>query len=144
LIVEFGAHGERAVEYLRTAERMLELSADASSPRHAECVAYCLREALKSIPESYGGLGGGEWRTRSRKVWEAKQRFAQVRRISGADEAEVLRELLDKIDDLARTFEQESIHQKRLIAVMVERTGRRAAGVGHKAGGRLPGSPDSA
>ena len=64
LIVEFGAHGERAVEYLRTAERMLGSSADTSSPRHAECVAYCLREALKTIPGSYGGLGGGEWRTR--------------------------------------------------------------------------------
>ena len=123
MIVEFGAHGERAVEYLRTAERMLGSSADASSPRHAECVAYCLREALKTIPGSYGSLGGGEWRTRSRKVWEAKQRFAQVRGVPGADEDGALRELLDSIDDLARTFEQETIHQKRLIAVMVERTG---------------------
>jgi hypothetical protein len=123
LIVEFGAHGERAVEYLRTAERMLGSLADTSSPRHAECVAYCLREALKTIPGSYGGLGGGEWRTRSRKVSEAKQRFGQVRGMPGADEAGALRELLDRIDDLARTFEQESIHQKRLIAVMVERTG---------------------
>ena len=123
LIVEFGAHGERAVEYLRTAERMLSSSADMSSPRHAECVAYCLREALKTIPASYGGLGGGEWSIRSRKVLEAKQRFAQVRGVPGADEAGALRELLVSIDDLARIFEQESIHQKRLIAVMVERTG---------------------
>ena len=34
-----------------------------------------------------------------------------------------LRDLLDSIDDLALTYEQETIHQKRLIAVMVERTG---------------------
>ena len=121
--MEFGAHGERAVEYLLTAERMLSSSADTSSPRHAECVAYCLREALKTIPGSYGCLGGGEWRSRSRKVWEAKQRFAQGQGVPGADEAGALSDLLSSIDDLARTFEQETIHQKRLIAVMVERTG---------------------
>ena len=123
LIVEFGAHGERAVEYLKTAERMLGPSADTSAPRHAECVAYCLREALKTIPGSYGSLGGGEWRTRSRKVLEAKQRFTQVWGVPGANEDLMLRDLIASIDDMARTFEQETIHQKRLVAVMVERTG---------------------
>ena len=43
-----------------------------------------------------------------------------------------LRDLLDRIDDLALTFEQETIHQKRLIAVMVERTGAEPLASGTK------------
>ena len=123
LVVEFGDRGRRAVEFLRTAASLLTSRADPLPPRHAECVAYCLREALKTITASYGGLGGGEWRARSRKVSEAKQRFEQIRGLPGADSDGALRDLLDMIDDLAITFEQETIHQKRLIAVMVERTG---------------------
>jgi hypothetical protein len=123
LVIEFGDGKGRAVEFLRTAASLLNLPSDPPPPRHAECVVYCLREALKTIPESYGGLGGGEWKARSRKVSEAKQRFEQIRGLPGADTDGALRELLDRIDDLALTFEQETIHQKRLIAVMVERTG---------------------
>jgi hypothetical protein len=123
LVVEFGDRGGRAVEFLRTAARLLSSPADPLPPRHAECVAYCLREALTTIPASQGGLGGGEWRARSRKVSEARQRFEQIRELPGADTDGALRDLLDRIDDLALTFEQETIHQKRLIAVMVERTG---------------------
>jgi hypothetical protein len=123
LIVEFGERGKRAVEFLQTAERLLNSPSGPSSPRQAECAAYCMREALKTIPESYGGLGGGEWRTRSRAVLQARQRFEQIRGLPGADEDGALRDLLASVDDLALTFEQESIHRKRLIAVMIERTG---------------------
>jgi hypothetical protein len=91
-----------------------------------------LREALKTIPASYGGLGGGEWRARSRKVSEAKQRFEQIRGLPGADTDGALRDLLGSIDDLALTHEQETIHQKRLIAVMVERTGAEPLASGTK------------
>lgn len=132
LVVEFGDRGGRAVEFLRTAASLLNLPSDPPPPRHAECVAYCLREALKTIPESYGGLGGGEWKARSRKVSEAKQRFEQIRGLPGADTDGALRELLDRIDDLALTFEQETIHQKRLITVMVERTGAEPLASGTK------------
>jgi hypothetical protein len=121
--VEFGGRGRRAVEFLRTAAGLLGRSAGPPTPRHAECVAYCLREALKTIPASHGVEGGGEWRTRSRKVSEAKQRFEQIRGLPGADTEGALHDLLDRIDDLALTFQHETIHQKRLIAVMVERTG---------------------
>jgi hypothetical protein len=132
LVVEFGDRGRRAVEFLRTAASLLSSPADPLPPRHAECVAYCLREALKTIPASYGGLGGGEWRARSRKVSEAKQRFEQIRGLPGADTDGALRDLLGSIDDLALTHEQETIHQKRLIAVMVERTGAEPLASGTK------------
>ena len=104
LVVEFGDRGRRAVEFLRTAASLLSSPADPLPPRHAECVAYCLREALKTIPASYGGLGGGEWRARSRKVSEAKQRFEQIRGLPGADTDGALRDLLGSIDDLALTL----------------------------------------
>ncbi len=132
LVVEFGDRGRRAVEFLRTAASLLSSLTDPPSPRHGECVAYCLREALKTIPESHGGLGGGEWRARSRKVSEAKQRLEQIRGLPGADTDGALRDLLDRIDDLALTFEEETIHQKRLIAVMVERTGAEPLASGTK------------
>ena len=63
---------------------------------------------------------------------EAKQRFEQIRGLPGADTDGALRDLLDMIDDLAMTFEQETIHQKRLIAVMVERTGAEPLASGTK------------
>jgi len=132
LVVEFGDHGRRAVEFLRTAADLLRSSADPLPPRHAECVAYCLREALKTIPASHGIRGGGEWRVRSRKVSEAKQRFEQIRGLPGADTDGALRDLLDRIDDLVLTHEQETINQKRLIAVMVERTGAEPLASGTK------------
>jgi hypothetical protein len=132
LVVEFGDRGGRAVEFLRTAAGLLSSPIDPPPPRHAECVAYCLREALKTILASPGVEGGGGWRTRSRKVSEAKQRFEQIRGLPGADADGALRDLLDRIDDLALTFEQETIHQKRLIAVMVERTGAEPLASGTK------------
>ena len=102
LVVEFGDRGRRAVEFLRTAASLLSSPADPLPPRHAE--------ALKTIPESYGGLGGGEWKARSRKVSKAKQRFEQIRGLPGADADGALRDLLGSIDDLALTHEQETIH----------------------------------
>jgi hypothetical protein len=104
----------------------------ALSPRHAECIAYCLREALKTIPDLPGFPGGGQWRASSRKVSEAKQRFEQIQGLPGADAEGALRDLLASIDDLALTFEQQTIHQKRLIAVMVERTGAEPLASGTK------------
>jgi hypothetical protein len=78
---------------------------------------------LKSLPESSGLPGGGEWRSKSRAVVDAKLRFVQIRHLPGEDAEGALRALLESIDAMATTHADESIHQKRLIAVMVARTG---------------------
>lgn len=62
---------------------------------------------------------------------DARRRFGQALDLQ-AGVGEVLRELLGSIDELALTFEQESIHQRRLIAVMVERTGSQPLASGAK------------
>ena len=66
LAVEFGDFGRRVVDFLQTAQALLELESPRESPRLAETVAYCLREAMKSIPASQDVGGGGLWRSASR------------------------------------------------------------------------------
>ena len=122
LVGEFKDRGRRAVDFLRTAAALLDLEGE-GTPRRPEAVAYCLREALKTIPESHGPRSGGLWRVQSRKVAEAKQRFELIRGLPGEDVEGAFRALLDSIDELALTHQQETIHQKRLIAVMMDRAG---------------------
>lgn len=55
LLVEFGDHGERAVGFLRTAHALLSLDSPVVPPRLPETIAYCLREAMKTIPASQPG-----------------------------------------------------------------------------------------
>ena len=129
LIVEFLDYGRRAVEFLRSASGLLS-TAPGLLPRQPALIAYCLREAMKAIPASQDPGGGGQWRTRSREVVEAKQRFEMIRGLPGADSDGALQELLAKIDDMALTHEQERIHQQRLIAVIVNRTGAQPLAAG--------------
>jgi hypothetical protein len=86
-------------------------------------IAYCLREAMKAIPESQDTGAGGAWKIRSRSVVEAKVGYEQTKGLPGEDSDAALRELLARIDDMALTHQEESIRQKRLIAVVVDRTG---------------------
>lgn len=44
----------------------------------ADTIAYCLREAMKAIPESQATGGGGQWRTTSREVVKAKDRLQEA------------------------------------------------------------------
>jgi hypothetical protein len=129
LRTEFGDYGQRAVEFLHTAATLLEAD-ESASPRWPECIAYCLREAMETLPKSSGVRGGGGWRSRSRTVEGAKLRFEQIRQLPGTDVDAALRDLLDSIDAMATTYNDESIHQKRLIAVMVARTGVEPLAVG--------------
>ena len=122
LDVEFGSHGRRAVEFLLTARTLLDRESG-SGPRLPEAVAYCLREAMKAIPSSTDAGDGGRWRSASRLVADRRRRFELVRGIPGEDEVGALDELLESIDDLERVHSQESIHERRLIAIMVSRTG---------------------
>lgn len=123
LAVEFGDHGRRAVDFLLTAQALLEVEAHHEPPRLAETVAYCLREAMKTIPASQDVGGGGLWRSASRAVADARRRYERARGVPGEDEQGALADLLATIDELESLHTQEGIHERRLIAVMVTRTG---------------------
>ncbi|MEU3980183.1 hypothetical protein AB0F77_08725 [Streptomyces sp. NPDC026672] len=122
LVDEFMDDGKRAVEFLRAAEALLLMPEDAL-PGHAELIAYSLREAMKAIPASQRTGGGGEWSVRSRAVVEAKKRYELAKGLPGEDQELALSGLIQKIDEMAITHTQERIHQKKLITVMINRTG---------------------
>jgi hypothetical protein len=123
LVVEFGDHGRRAVEFIATAERLLRGDNLQDVPRVPEAITYCLREAMKTIPASQDVAGGGLWKTASRAVTEARRRYELARGVPGEDEQGALHELLAAIDDLGLVHSQEGIHERRLIAIIVNRTG---------------------
>lgn len=123
LLVEFGDHGERAVGFLRTAHALLSLDSTAALPRLPETITYCLREAMKSIPASQPLGGGGLWRTASRAVSDARRRYELVKDVPGEDAQGALNDLLATVDDLDLVHSQEGIHERRLITIMVNRTG---------------------
>ena len=131
LIVEFLDHGQRAVDFLRSAAGLLSTRPELL-PQQPALIAYCLREAMKAIPASQDTGGGGQWRTKSREVAEAKQRLEMIRRLPGEDSDGALQELLARIDEMALTHEQDRLHQQRLIAVITNRTGAQplASGTG--------------
>jgi hypothetical protein len=123
LVVEFGDHGRRAVEFLLTAQTMVRLDSATDAPRLAETVAYCLREAMKTIPASLDMGGGGLWKSISRAITDAQWRYKNACGIPGEDEHGALNDLLAAIDDLEVFHSQAGIHERRLIAIMVARTG---------------------
>ena len=65
---------------------------------------------------------GRSWRTLSREVVEAKQQYDRVHR-SGSEEQRALTGLIQTIDDLDKFHERESDRERRLIAVLFDRTG---------------------
>ena len=77
LIVWFGVPGRRAVEFLDTAQHIVETSLF-DSERYPETVAYCLREALKTITSVESDGDGGRWSSISRRV--ARRDTAQLHR----------------------------------------------------------------
>ena len=120
---EFGSHGRRAADSLLTAQNMLKWAKERGTavPRVGNAVAYCLREAMTEILNSQDN-SGQSWRSLSREVVEAKQQYERVHR-SGSDEQRALTGLLQTIDDLAKFHERESDRERRLIAVLFDRTG---------------------
>lgn len=132
LIVEFGAHGQRAVDYLHTARALLSQAESGDLPRQGEAVAYCLREALEGIPKAHGvAASGGEWQSASREVVEAARRYEQIRGLPGEDEAGAVDDLLRAVEGLDAVHEGgSSVHEKRLVGVMIERTGVVPLGAG--------------
>ena len=90
LCVEFGARGERAVEFLDMAQALLELEPQLE-PRLGEVVAYCIREALTEIPKAsgVGDAGGGRacrvrWWTR--RISSSRRRSFPVKAAGGSSQ----------------------------------------------------------
>ena len=120
---EFGQHGRRAADSLLTARKLLKWAEghETAAPRAGNAIAYCLREVMTEILKSQDN-SGQSWRSVSREVVNAKQRYERVHR-SGSAEQRPLTDLLEKIDDMAEFHERESDRERRLIAVLFDRTG---------------------
>ena len=120
---EFGQHGRRAADSLLTARKLLDWAKghESGAPRTGNAVAYCLREVMTEILKSQDN-SGQSWRSVSRQVVDAKENFQRVHQ-SGADEQRPLTDLLKKIDDLSEFHKRESDRERRLIAVLFDRTG---------------------
>ena len=122
LIDEFGKTGHRAVDHLRSAQTLLA-GHDIVLPSAGSHVAYGLRAALLALLEAPDAPRGGQWRRTSRAVVDAKTTYEKAAGLPGEDAPAAMQALLDRIDDMARTHEQDALHQQRLIAVMLQRTG---------------------
>ena len=120
--VEFGQHGHRAADLFEDAHAQLV----AGTPTHRlrEIVAHCLREAMKAILASVDTGEAGRWRDLSREVVDAGRRYERAEGLPGEDSVDALRDLLARIDDMRRFHDEaQGVHERRLIAVVVRRTG---------------------
>lgn len=123
LVQEFGEFGESAVAFLITAIGFVDSGDPERQPRLAEAISYCVREALKRILDSVERSGAGRWQRASRRVTAAKSHFDHVRGLPGGDEEGALAELLRTIDELDDLHNEAGLHERRIIAVLVSRTG---------------------
>ena len=119
---DFGENGTRAVQFLRTAKTLIE--SPTSAPKIGESIAYCLREALVTIPRT-GRLEPNRWRLVSRDVVDARRRYEQALGFTGMEDQALsaLQDLLRSIDDLDTIHHQESIHLDGLRQIIKQRTG---------------------
>ncbi|WP_392872773.1 hypothetical protein [Streptomyces sp. LN499] len=130
LIDELNDEGRRAASFLRSARALISLE-DNSLPEHGSLIAYALREAMKAIPSSQSEAGsGGEWKILSREVVEAKNLLLAAAELTDEDRESSRQQLLSKIDALDTFHKQEAVHQRRLIAVIVDRTGTQPLSAG--------------
>ena len=122
LVDEFGEAGKTAVDHLRAAETLV-LGGDAVLPRSGSHISFALRAALWTLIETADAPQAGQWSRTSRAVADAKIRFEAVRGLPGDEGPRGLQDLLDRIDDMSQVHEQEALHQQRLIAILLQRTG---------------------
>ncbi|MET9451979.1 hypothetical protein [Streptomyces cinerochromogenes] len=123
LVDELNDDGKRAVSFLRSAQALTALD-DNSIPEHGSPIAYALREAMKAIPSSQSAASsGGEWKVLSREVVEAKQQLLAAAELTDEDRESAIQRLFTKVDALDTFHKQDAVHQRRLIAVIVNRTG---------------------
>ena len=128
LHVEFGDYGDRAARLMETARGFLELD-EKMFPEVGCAVTACLREAMTSVLKS-AEIRSGEWKKVSREVVAAHKRLRKAAHdvagrsyvpcegIEGAWE-----ELSAKITALGDSHDRRSFHGRRLVAVLLERTG---------------------
>lgn len=125
--VEFGAQGSRALGFLDSASVLLK--SDLVFPKKGEVISYSIREALKSLLDTQtpevrrkeGNTVG--WKVRSREVVEA-HRIWQDSKSEPQDVREAnLSDLSTTIRSMAEIHDQDDLNKKRLIAVLVDRTG---------------------
>lgn len=117
---DFGDRGGRAAQLLKTAETLSTLPV--SAPRIGEAIAYCIREALIEIPR-VTRMEGGQWRSVSREVVDARTRYETARGLTGMEEQKALDDLLRSIDDLENVHRRDTIHAEGLREVIRLRTG---------------------
>jgi len=134
IVVEFGQQGDRALGFLMTARGLLMSPLDV--PKKGELVAYAIREALKSLLDTQApavrrkqGESTG-WATRSRTVVGAHEAWLDSRSGSDEDQQAALKNLSISIGDMAEIHAQDDLNRKRLIAVLVDRTGSFPSGEG--------------
>ena len=122
---DFGNHGARAAQFLKTAEMLI--GSLPSAPRIGEVIAYCIREALVEVPRAAGSAetesAETAWKHLSRRVVDASSRYTQARGLTGMNERQALEDLLESISDLAVVHSRESIHTERLREIINFRTG---------------------
>ena len=122
LRVEFGQDGQRAADLLEDAHA--QLVARTPARRIREIVGHCLREAMKAILDSVDSGESGRWRHLSREVVDAGRRYERAEGLPGEDFEGARRDLLARIDHLRRFHDEgQGLHEKRLIEVVVRRTG---------------------
>ena len=123
LRVQFGRHGDRAVEFLDTARRLLS-PGSIEVPRLGELAAYCIREALKEIPKASGVSPDREWARLSREAVITFGKYEEAAESVGADRQQALAEHRAAIEDLQEFHDHgQGIHETRLVALMIKRAG---------------------
>jgi hypothetical protein len=123
LILEYGAKGAWAVENLASAE-VLVRDQSLPLPRRTSIVAYCLREALKAIPESAAVGSEPSWRALAKEIQTARDEYLEAVHTQVEDDvSERLTHLLRKIDEIDDVVRRQSHHQKRLISIVIAQSG---------------------
>jgi hypothetical protein len=122
LVGEFGELGLEAVQFLETAQQLLDDPAALRLPRRAGASAYCVREALKRLLPAESCQP--PWRKLSDDVVNAKKRFEAARSLPGADQTGALDDLITAIrglEDFKRN--EQGKHQRRLTELIERRAG---------------------
>lgn len=120
--LSFGAHGDRAVEFLESAADLME--GDSAVSRQPEIVAYCVREALMSVLNTQRPMASGEqWKDLAESAAAAARSVERARGL-GADAEAAAAELLAESASRIEALEEDlNTNRKRLIAVLAQRTG---------------------
>ncbi len=121
---EFGKEGQRAVEFFRTADGIISQLEETGQSRLGETIAYCIREALLSIPSSYRRGERLDWAKVSREVVEARDRYVRLRGKQGENEHGALDHLLAQIDQMQEFHSQGSKYQVQLHGIYRQLTGQ--------------------